>query len=286
MKKLLFGTLALFLTTLPTPTPIARAAQNYPDPCNHISSGFTRYASPLCSGLIEHWPFEEGSDSPRFGSFMTALLERDTKNVANIAEIRNLDGSNSLDLESTDQSWLWQFGGIPTGASTIAVWFKTESLPASAGQKMTILSANTANAPGPELYVEKTSTSAKVCYTNYEEETNTQVTVCSADNSVANATHYHVAAGESPHHIGKSRLFLSLNAATLLTTSTAYHTRGGIGILDVGAHRSAYNNATFSQHFDGQLDQLLFYARPLTSAEITLLYGPSGNGRSYPFSTD
>lgn len=77
------------------------------------------------------------------------------------------------------------------------------------------------------------------------------MTVCSADNSISNATAYHVAAGESPHHVGKSRLFLSLNAGALLTTSTAYHTRSGIGIVDVGAHRSA--NATVSQYFDGQL---------------------------------
>ena len=285
MKKLLVGALALALALMVTPAPAVKAGQNYPNPCNHIDGGFSRFASPLCSGLIEHWPFEEDSDRPRFGSFMTALLERNVKNVGRFAEIRPLDGDYSLDLESTDQSWLWQFGGIPTGASTTAVWFKTESLPASTGQKMTILSANTTNAPGPELYIEKTSTSAKVCYSNYEQETNTQVTVCSADNSVSNATVCHVAAGESPYHVGKSRLFLSLNAGTLLTSATAYHTRGGIGLVDVGAHRSAYSNATFSQFFDGQLDQLLLYGRPLTPAEITLLY-VSGSGRTYPFFTD
>ena len=289
MKKLLFSALALLPALIVTPVPVVKAGQNYPDPCSY-SNQTNQFTSVLCAGLIEHFAFQEDSDSPRFGSYMTYFLEPEASNVGRIAEIASgLDGSYSLDLESSSSQRLWTNGALPTQNSTIALWFKTESLPASVGQKMTIISANTTNAPGPEVYVERTSIDgggdAKVCYTNYEDETNTQLIVCSATDSVTNAVAYHVAVGESQYHTGKSRLFLSLNGGTLQTTSAAYWTRVGVGIITVGAKRSAFANYSHSQYFDGALDQLVFYGRALTTAEISLLYnGP--NGRVYPFYTD
>ena len=287
-----FGKLKMFLAfafVLTAFVPAVRAGQNYPEPCTYKDATGSK-ASPLCGGLIEYWGFEEASDSPRFGAFGTALLEVNGKNTANIAEIVSIEGTKSLDLESTDQAWLWQLGGLPTGSSTIAVWFKLESLSSTVGTKQTIVSSNTANIAGPELYVETTnatSPKAKVCYTNYEAETSNQLTVCSAADSLLVATAYHVAAGESPFFVGKSRLFLSLDGAAMTTTAAAYYTVSGIPLTDVGAHRSSYLGGTFSQYFDGQLEQLIEWRRPLTQAEINLLVvAGTKSPRSYPFATE
>lgn len=283
--KLLFKFVLVVLLCLPC---LASAGQNYPEPCNYKDSAGVSKASPLCGGLIEYWGFEEASDSPRFGAFGTPLLEVSGKNTARIAEIlATLEGSWSLDLASANQGWLWQLGGLPAGSSTISVWFKTNSLGA-VGTKYTIVSANTVNVPGPELYFEVTTvgTSGKVCYTNYEAETGTQIgPLCSSAGSVTGQSLHMVTVGESPFFVGKARLFLSLDGAAPSFTSTGYYTRSGITIMEVGAHRSKYLAGPFSQYFDGQLDQLILWSRPLTAAEITLLYN-GGAGRAYPFATE
>ena len=283
MKKLLLVCLVL----LPS---LGNTGQNYIDPCAGVISGANK-ASSLCGGLLEHWSFEEATDSPRFGSYMSTLLETGVTDVARATPaIKSTLGTYSLDLESTaTNKWLWQLGGLPIGSSTIAFWCKPESLVATIGVKQYIANSSTNALLGPSVYLVTTNTvgpKGKVCYSNYELETDTVVTVCSVDDSILPGTAYHVAVGESPYYLGKSRLFLSLNAGAFITTPTAYWTQSGMPLLEIGAYRSKYiTSPTFSSFYDGLLDQFLIYNRPLTLAEVGLL-NSNGNGLAYPFVTE
>src|SRR5262249_54586621 len=124
--KELFTALALMLLSVSI-----GAGQNYPDPCNGVLSG-TYKNSPLCYGLIEKFSFEENSNSPRFGARMSMLLEPQGANVGRTTALIANDGSFALSLNGTSD-YLWQLGGLPTGSSTIAFWFKPTSLPTSVG---------------------------------------------------------------------------------------------------------------------------------------------------------
>jgi hypothetical protein len=283
MKKLFLVGAAVAAMVTP-----ADAGQNYPEPCNIVSGG-TSKIGPLCNGLIERFAFEENAGSNRYGVFGSVIMEKIGADLSRGALVLNGPGGAYAASFNGTSDYLYAFpGGLPTGSSTVALWFRPTSLPSTVGNKATLISNDNTNIPGPEIYLETTATSptqAKVCYRNYEAETNNALTVCSASNSIQLNTTYHVAVGESPYFVGKARLFLSLNGATMLTTTEGYYTGSGGWVLVMGAHLDKMSSGTYSQYFAGLIDELWLFSRPLTQAEITLLYN-SNNGSSYPPATE
>ena len=286
--RYLLAVLVSFLL-LPLFPALSSAGQNYPEPCASYVAGTAKVHS-LCVGLIDLWNFEEASDWNRFGVFGTSLHEVSGKNTANIAEIlAGLDGTLSLDLVATNQGWLWGLGSLPSGSSTISVWFKLTSMSSTVGTQQFIASSNTVNVHGPSVWIETTNAvgpKGKACYGNYEAFTNTPLTICSAADSIDGAVKpvTLLVVGESAYETdGKSKLFISLNGAAKTLGGTAYWTQEGVGITDIGAYRSAYSSGTFNFYFDGKLDQLAMWGRALSNQEISQLYA-SGLGKPYPFS--
>ena len=287
MKKLLYGVLALAIALIAygTVPPQARADRNYVEPCfYHDTAGADAKASPLCHGLAELWNFEEGSDSDRFGVFKTPLLEPSGVNVPSAAGRLG----NGIDLESSGaQDTFTGFVNLGGAPYTIAAWVKLEDLPVNVGDRMTIVSWDTDNVPGPHLYVERFSTgpSYRACLANKETETTSSVALCFSAMGLISGNWHLIVAGESPYFVGKSRLFVSLDGGTITTSATAYYTSPGIHILDVGTRRTKISGATFQNRFDGVIDQLAFWKRAFSQTDVNLLYN-SGSGRAYPFDTE
>jgi len=267
------------------------ASQNYPEPCGGKLSG-TNQGSKLCQSLIEEWGFEEASDTSRYGAFGSALLEPDGANVGNVAEIKALDGTLSLHLNGTSD-YLWQLGNLPTGASTIAMWFRANSLPATVGNKATLVTSQaatggTGNLFGPKVYLETTNAvgpKAKICYTNAEQETWVSQVVCSANDSILVNTVYHVSTGESPFFAGKSRLYLALDGGAMSFTTLAYYTMQGAGVTFVGAAHGGIATGAFTEYCACDIDQLTLYGRAFDAADNNIIVW-GGLGLAYPFSTE
>lgn len=270
-----------FLPLPPVPAPSARADRNYVEPCFDYGGGGTgRKASSLCSGLVDLWNFEE--TEYRAGVFKSILLE--IPGVNNATRAGKL-GTNAADFDATSDHRLFQLLQV-SAPYTIGAWLRADALPTGTGNKFYVVSWDSDDNRGPVVYIEKTASNAKLCFRNGNSEDDALTTVCSADGSIAIDTWYYFAVGESPYFAGKNRLFLSLNGGALVTSAPGYYTRSGLHFMVLGHRHTAISTLdTAATRFDGGLDQFAIWARALSPAEITLLYG-GGSGLAYPWSTD
>jgi hypothetical protein len=91
--------------------------------------------------------------------------------------------------------------------------------------------------------------------------------------------------GASLYHTGQDHIFVSLDGGAKTTTATTYWTQGGMVHLRIGQRPINGPDVNGDRKYNGYLDYLDFWSRPLSPAEITLLYN-SGTGRTYPYDTD
>ena len=269
-------------------TPVG-AGPHYVTPC---------LQSVLCRGLVEHFDFEEGSDSPRWGAFGTQLNEPPNTDIPNVAG----NWGNAVSFAGTTSSFLWKsFAPGPSGYWTIAFWFNPQTLGVN-GTKRSIISwdaaatgfGSTGNDRGPDVYLESNGTNVRLCLSVVAGETDSANSVCSGYIIGAGSWNLGVV-GQSNFFDGKNQILVSLNAAAPATTATTYYTRpGSIGHVRLGgrplngagsAALSGVSLNTGDQPYQGYLDNLDIFARALSPAEITLLHN-SATGRSYPYVTE
>jgi len=246
-----------------------------PEPCQVLGEK----GSILCAGLVEHFDLTEASDSPRFGSYTSVLQEAPGQNVAQEAlDLRAwFDGSTS--------KWLW--ANVPAPGSAFSIAFRIRpNLLGSSGQKQSVISWDNQNFKGPDIYFENNAGTGRMCLKVYEAEAaNTARTACTSSTTLAE---HFIVVGASHFHDGKAEIWISQDGGPRTTTTVTYWLHGGPRYMRVAGRPYTGPGDASDQPLTAYLSDLDFYIRPLSDAEIALLYNgsPIPHARAYPYDTN
>jgi len=239
--------------------------------------------SVLCLGLVEHYDFEEGSDSLRLGSAAFGTFEEPGGQ-----DIGNAVGKfgNAVVFTGTSTSYLTvsPSGNFGSMSYTIGVWLYPTSA-GSAGQKQAIISTDAPNSRGETLYVENVSGNLQARW-QVTLTDDSQLTISSTTNISLSAWHRLVAQVDFTNYdpgAGASngaRLKLYVDGAATTPVTIALPIKGGMSEIGLGGRPYAGGEWSYT----GRLDSLDVWMRPVLPSEVSLDYN-SGSGRAFPFST-
>ena len=271
-----FAVVFAVLLALPETTPIAMAGPHYVEPC---------LKSTLCRGLSEYFRFanETSGDQPFYGVFGSVLNE---PTPGNITTRLGHGGVNiAPEFDGTTGSFLWQsYTSGPTGFYTVALWVYPDTA-GSVGQAQAIIDWASSQRPGAELFLWNQGGTLQIYHRVTERETGNPIQV--SQNISASAWHY-VIFGASTYLDGGTNsphIFISVDGAAKSTAAIGYSLQPGCGQVRIGGQPINGPGGTGAIPFDGAIDELGFWARELTPAELTLLYN-GGAGQQYPFVTE
>lgn len=235
--------------------------------------------SVLCVGLIEHYDFEEASDSLRLGSAAGGTFEEPGgQNVANTVSGKFgnavvLGGTSTAHLDINPS------GNFGTATYTMAFWIYPTTA-GTAGQTQAIISTDSTNSRGETLYLINTAGSLYPAWEVYR-DSETNVTITSSTSISINAWHLIVVGVKLDFFTSSNShwITLSVDNGALQTASLPGPVKQGFTQINLGRRPSG---SSYDLSF--RMDSFSSWGRALTSAELTLLYN-SGSGRAFPFST-
>jgi hypothetical protein len=276
MPKKILPLIALTIALLPSPH--AAAQETLPQPC---------LKSTLCNGLLEVYNLLYTNDSTRQGAFLGQLHEHPGQSVGG-STTKPLNLYDSLDLAGNANSYLWANGGTGFPAST-AFWLYIDTLPAE-GSFAQVLTRRDATRPGPTVFLSKVSGNTRLWFDVRSVDNEQAVQISSG--LLSPSTWYHFVLGfgikkdANGNPIGGALFLAQDGAAKTYSGSVGFVVHQGSWHFRIGqAVNGNGPNESGTYFLDAKLNQLAFWNRELTNAEISLLYN-SGNGRQYPFQTE
>lgn len=225
----------------------------------------------LSDSLISYWPLDEASGSALDAHGSNDLAESASDTIDSAAG--HVGGARDFELADTEYFSIADNADLSTGDIdfTIAAWVNLESL----GTR-TIVSKFSTGASSREYTLQEVGTGASARLRFSVDSNGTAIdTAVNADTfgAVSTATWYFVVAW---HDSVNNVIGISVNDIS----DTAAHSAGvfdGTAAFAIGARVNADGD-----YFDGIIDEVGFWKRVLTSAEITELYN-AGAGRDYAY---
>jgi hypothetical protein len=272
----------------------ARADRQY-TPCDVARS-------PLCSGLVAVYEFEEDADQARTSETGSgSLLEYPAIDVARADNGALTTGTYALSHVASAKDGLYIFRTAPfVGSFSMGFWLNVSTLPTS-GKVVPILwmcdvASSTESAPKdnclparyPMLYLYNNAGTSQVWYgvTHLDSSLAETSSYVNSTQAINTGTWYYVAFGQyaNPTYtaLDQQTLWISVSTTTVGSRATAniphsdYGLTGHFMVAGMGTTSGTYEYGAF------KVDQLAAWTRYLLGSDLTTLVN-GGNGKPYPF---
>jgi hypothetical protein len=225
----------------------------------------------ITDNLIAGYRFDEAS-----GNAVDVLSAHDLTETSGTIEAVTGKVDGGRDFEAGDTEYFAATGITPTtGNHSVSVWIKLESAPAAnAAMIICSLGAVTGTQHRNFSFDYRDQSGTKMLelawydLVGFEEHTH--------NITLTTGTWYHIVWTWTPASHA-SVVYVNGSAATPSFTGSRIPGTGGTQSFQIGAlYQTSY--------FDGVIDELTYWERAITAAEVANLYN-GGNGRSYPYST-
>ena len=233
------------------------------------------YPVKLKDGMLAHWAFDEGLTNPTTRTAVDSVNHNDATFVDNLSNIwktgPNAKVGGSLQLDgSSDTSYPIATSDLtaPVESVTISAWVKLDRLPSQLNTSYGSIYDSSEDAY--VLYLDKGKRELRMKVTaNYN-------AYPAIPESMLDTSDWHHLVGVYDSGAGTAQMYLDGQLVDVVTGSSGNPIAGMLGsqIPTIGSSQG-------SNFFDGKLDELTIWNRPLGQAEIDYLYN-QGEGRVMP----
>jgi hypothetical protein len=224
----------------------------------------------VITNLVSYWPCNEASGNLLDVHGSNTLTETSGTIDATTGKV---GGARDFEVGDTEYFEIADNASLSPGDTTFtfAAWVQLEST----GADRVVIGKYQTTSNQREYFLLYNNTSSRFEFrvTSTGASSPTGSVLANPLGAPTTGTWYYVVAGHD--HVA-NQLFISVNAGTEDTTSYSAGVFNGTGAFHIGS----LGTAGGAQHWDGLVDEVGYWAKRLSAAEIAWLYN-GGTGRSY-----
>ena len=235
------------------------------------------YPRRLKDGLLAHWAFDEGLTNPTTRTAVDSVNGNNATFTDNLSvpgawqtgTAAKVGGAIELDgVDDTTNSIATPDLTSPVKGVTISTWVKLDKLPSELSTSYGSIYDSSADAY--VLYLDKASGQLRM------KVTASTKAYPSIPESMLDTSDWHHVVGVYDGGAGTAQIYLD---GQLIDVATGTEGTPLFGTL--GSQIPTIGSSVGSNYFDGKLDEMSIWSRPLGQAEISYLYN-EGQGRAMP----
>jgi len=226
-------------------------------------------SSTLNTGLVAYWKMDEASGTRADDQGSNDLTDNNTvtSNTGKIGNAGQFTAANSEYLSLADNADL-STGDIDF---TFAMWVYGDTLASGADFRGIISKWEGSN---QEYILQNNGVTSRLIWSVGSSGSNRTDLTASSFGAPSTSTWYFIVCG---HDAANDQIFISVNDGTVDTASHSGGVFNGASAFEIGHHQQGF------QYWDGRVDEVGFWKKKLSAAEITELYNAGAGKTCCPF---